>query len=423
MNKSVIPASLILIILLPCYLISAAGFWPGKFNEGQAIKLDAPPTAAQTAVPGIQLSVEEVLVSGLTRPLQVTHAGDGSHRLFVVEQEGVIRVVKNGQVLPVPFLDLSRLASCCGELGLLGLAFHPNYERNGYFYVNYTRKEDWVTVIARYTVSKNADKADPTSALTLLTVAQPYNTHKGGQLTFSPLDGYLYVGMGDGGPQGDPDNRAQDKNILLGKILRLDVDGDLPYAVPPDNPYVGRAGADEIWAIGLRNPWRFSFDRATGDLYIGDVGQDTWEEINYQAARTPGGVNFGWRCEEGTHPYNFVGDCVSATITDPIAEYDHSLGIAVIGGFVYRGLHYPALVGTYFFADFGSGRIWSLRKTGPAPWSAPQQVLDTDFNISAFGEDEAGELYIVEYTAEPGHAKIRRLAALNTPSLTHSPLK
>lgn len=423
MNKSVIPISFTLIILIPCYLISAAGFWPGKFNEGQAVKLDPLPAATQAATPGSQLSAEEVLVSGLTRPLQVTHAGDGSHRLFVVEQEGRIRVIKNGQVLPVPFLDLSRLVSCCGELGLLGLAFHPNFERNGYFYVNYTRKEDWVTVIARYTVSKNADKADPTSALTLLTVAQPYNTHNGGQLTFSPLDGCLYVGMGDGGPQGDPDNRAQNKNTLLGKILRLDVDGESPYAVPPDNPYVGRAGADEIWASGLRNPWRFSFDRATGDLYIGDVGQDTWEEINYQAARTPGGVNFGWRCQEGTHPYNFTAACASATLTDPIAGYDHSLGIAVIGGFVYRGLRYPALVGTYFFADFGSGRIWSLRKIGPTTWSVPRQVLDTDFNISAFGEDEAGELYIVEYTAEPSHGQIRRLAALDVPPLTQSTLK
>jgi len=405
MNKSIILAGLTLIILAPCYLFFTAGVWSGKFNEGQAVKIvNLPqPTAAVT------FSVEEVIASGFTRPLYLTHAGDGSQRLFVVEQEGRIWVVKNGQVLPTPFLDLRGLVSYYGEMGLLGLAFHPHYAHNGYFYVNYTRKEDWVTVIARYTVSKNADKADPASALTLLTVAQPYNTHKGGQLTFSPRDGYLYAGLGDGGPQGDPDNRAQNKNILLGKILRLDVDSDLPYAIPPDNPYVGRAGADEIWAIGLRNPWRFSFDRANGDLYIGDVGQNKWEEIDYQAAQTPGGINFGWRCREGTHSYKFADTCALAAITDPIAEYDHSLGIAVIGGYVYRGQRYPALVGTYFFADFGSGRIWSLQKTGPDAWTAPQQILDTDLSISAFGEDEAGELYVVAYALD-GAGQIRRLS-------------
>jgi uncharacterized repeat protein (TIGR01451 family) len=363
----------------------------------------------------IQITVDEIVASGFTHPVQVTHAGDGSGRLFVVEQPGTIWILKNGEVLDKPFLDLTDQVDYGGERGLLGLAFHPNYRANGYFYVNYTRAGDGATVIARYHVSTgNPDVAAPESAEVLLTVGQPYGNHNGGQLLFGPLDGYLYVGMGDGGSGGDPLNHAQNVTTLLGAMLRLDVDDSSPYSIPPDNPFVGHDGRDEIWAIGLRNPWRFSFDRETGDLYIGDVGQNLWEEIDYQAASTPGGVNFGWRCKEGTHDYDFSGGCPQLILTDPIAEYSHTEGRSVTGGFVYRGRRYPALVGRYFYADYVTGKIWSLYKTGSEPdtWAPPQLELDTGLNISAFGEDEDGELYVVDLSG----GTIRRLADVNGPS-------
>ena len=366
-------------------------------------------------LPDVQITIDEIAASGLAQPVQVTHAGDGSERLFVVEQSGTIRIVKNGTVLATPFLDLSSQVIYGGERGLLGIAFHPNYRTNGYFYINYTRAGDGATVIARYRVSAaNPDLADPGSAQVLLTVDQPYANHNGGQLLFSPVDGYLYVGMGDGGSGGDPLNHAQNINTLLGAMLRLDVDRGSPYASPSDNPYVGREGRDEIWAIGLRNPWRFSFDRQTGDLYIGDVGQNQWEEIDYQAANTPGGLNFGWRCKEGTHNYNFSGDCPSLQLVDPIAEYSHSEGRSVTGGFVYRGRDYPALVGRYFYADYVEGKIWSLYKinSNPDTWSTPELEIDTGLNISAFGEDKDGELYVVDRTG----GTIRRLADANGPA-------
>jgi len=334
----------------------------------------------------------------------------------VVEQRGQNKIIKNGAVLATPFLDIRQLVRSPednggSEQGLLGLAFHPNYESNGYFYLNYT-DNNGDTVIARYTVSGNPDLADSASAVTLLGVAQPYSNHNGGQLLFSPIDGYLYIGMGDGGSGGDPQNNAQNINSLLGAMLRIDVDSSSPYAIPADNPYANSAGADEIWAIGLRNPWRFSFDRATGDLYIGDVGQNVWEEVSYQAANTPGGVNFGWRCREGAHNFDFSGSCSSLTLTDPIAEYDHNEGNAVTGGFVYRGPLYNNLVGRYFFADYGRGKIWSIYQTGPGIWSNKELELDTNFLISAFGEDEAGELYVVGYS----NGTIYHLADANGPS-------
>jgi uncharacterized repeat protein (TIGR01451 family) len=363
----------------------------------------------------VQITVDEVVASGFGNPIQVTHAGDGSNRLFIVEQTGQIHIVKQRAVLPTAFLDLSDLITYGGERGLLGLAFHPNYRDNGHFYVNYTRAGDGATVIARYSVSaSNPDAGDPGSAFVLLTIDQPYGNHNGGQLLFSPFDGCLYVGMGDGGSGGDPLNNGQDIHTFLGAMLRLDVDHGMPYAIPPGNPYVLTDGLDEIWAIGLRNPWRFSFDRETGDLYIGDVGQNLWEEIDYHAAGTPGGVNFGWRCKEGTHDYSFSGDCLTAELTDPIAEYSHAEGRSVTGGFVYRGLAYPALDGTYFYADYVEGKIWSLHKTGSSPdtWSTPALELDTGLNISAFGEDEDGEIYVVDRTG----GAIRRLADVNGPA-------
>ncbi|MEW5870987.1 MAG: PQQ-dependent sugar dehydrogenase [Chloroflexota bacterium] len=369
--------------------------------------------ASPVAVQDVHINLNQLVASGFTQPVQLTNAGDGSGRLFVVEQIGRVRIIKNGAVLPAPFLDIASLISCCGERGLLGLAFHPNYSSNGYFYVDYTRAADGATVVARYSVSAgNPDLANPASATVLLVAPQPYSNHNAGQILFSPVDGYLYVALGDGGSGGDPLNSGQDTNTLLGSLLRLDVDGGAPYAIPPDNPFVGQPGADEIWAYGLRNPWRFSFDRLTGDLYIGDVGQNLWEEIDFQAAHTPGGTNFGWRCKEATHLYNFSGNCASQTLTDPIAEYDHTLGVSVTGGFVYRGRDYPALRGRYFYADFGSGRVWSLYQASQDPllWSPPELELTSGLNISAFGEDENGELYVVAYNGE-----IRRLADANGP--------
>lgn len=392
---------------------------PSLAQPNRVIDSPAAPPPAQVNPADIQIVLAPAW-SGFTNPVQVTHAGDGSGRLFVVEQRGVIKVIKNGTILGTPFLDIrgqvrSPANGGGSEQGLLGLAFHPNYETNGYFYLNYTNNSGH-TIIARYSVSANPDVANAASTFTLLTINQPYANHNGGQLLFSPLNGYLYIGMGDGGSGGDPGNRAQNINDLLGKMLRIDVDGGSPYAIPPTNPFAATAGADEIWALGLRNPWRFSFDRATGDLYIGDVGQNQWEEISYQAANTPGGVNFGWRCREGAHTYNTDPPCNNPTflntLTDPITEYNHSEGNAVTGGFVYRGPLYPALVGRYFFADYGAGRIWSIYKTGPTSWSNREMELDTSFLISAFGEDEAGELYVVGYN----NGVIYRLADANGPS-------
>ena len=360
---------------------------------------NSPDSFTSTSVSHNIAITNPIVATQFTSPVQVTHAGDGSERLFVVEQNGMIRIIKNGQVLPAPFLDLTSLVIYSGERGLLGLAFHPDFAFNHYFYVNYTRAGDGDTVIARYSISANPDVADPASASILLTINQPDTNHNGGQLLFSPHDGYLYIGMGDGGGAGDPQNYAQNLNSLLGKLLRLDVDGASPYAIPPDNPYVNKAGLDEIWDSGLRNPWRFSFDRLTSDLFIGDVGQGLWEEIDFQAAGDPGGLNYGWRCREGAHDYNFGPSCFISTFTEPVAEYSHSPSCSVTGGFVYRGQDFPNLYGRYFYADFCSGILWSIYQTGASPptFSVPKLELDTTLRISAFGEDETGEIYIVDY--------------------------
>jgi glucose/arabinose dehydrogenase len=354
--------------------------------------------------------VIEPLVSGLRYPVDINHAADGSERLFVIEQEGRIKIIKNGTLQSIPFLDIINRVECCGERGLLGVAFHPAYNTNGFFYVNYTSKqragvaELGDTIIARYEVSsENPEVADPDSESILLVVAQPFSNHNAGKLLFSPIDGYLYIPLGDGGSGGDPGNRAQNPLTLLGKILRIDVDSASPYAIPPDNPFVDSTETlEEIWALGLRNPWRFSFDRETGDMYIGDVGQSTWEEIDYQAAASPGGVNFGWRCREGAHNFNFSTECAALELTDPIAEYGRDLGYSVTGGFVYRGAKYPALFGQYFYADYGTGRIWTTHKLDSENWSSPELELDTSFKISTFGEDESGELYFAHRALSDG---------------------
>ena len=349
------------------------------------------------------------LISGLNSPVAVRHAGDGSGRLFIVEQGGVIRTWDGTAMLPTPFLNITSAVLSGGERGLLGLAFHPDYGNNGFFYVNYTYDFDPTgsvddrTRIARYSVSAgNPDVADPGETV-ILEIDQDFSNHNGGDIHFGP-DGYLYIGMGDGGSGGDPNNRAQDRTQLLGKMLRIDVDGPprgvitgcglvANYAIPLDNPFVGDGNAcDEIWAYGVRNPWRFSFDRRTGAMFIGDVGQNMWEEIDLQPASSSGGENYGWRCYEGTHEYNTTG--CSGPYIDPILEYQHLNGRnSITGGYAYRGHGIAGFDGTYMFADFGTGEIWFATPNGG--WSATVWT-NTSFGISAFGEDEDGEIYVAD---------------------------
>ncbi|HSO24624.1 MAG TPA: PQQ-dependent sugar dehydrogenase [Chondromyces sp.] len=360
----------------------------------------------------------ELVADGFSRPVAVRSAGDGSDRLFVVEQDGRIMVVADGEVLAGPFLDIvPQVESGGGEQGLLGLAFHPDYSNNGFFYVNYTHDPGPgpdVTRVSRFEVSAaDPDVADPASQTILLEFEQDFSNHNGGDLHFGP-DGLLYIATGDGGGAGDPNDRAQDLGTLLGKLLRIDVDGAAPYAVPPDNPFVGAAGArPEIWAYGLRNPWRFSFDRLTGDVFIGDVGQGAVEEVDFQPAASTGGENYGWSCMEGDRAAGF-NPCDGSPLTPPILVYGHGLGCSVTGGYRYRG-RIAALRGFYVFGDFCSGRIWLASESGGA-WSA-ELWADTDVSISSFGEDEGGELYLTDlargelhrFTAPP-EAELRRSA-------------
>ncbi len=334
------------------------------------------------------------VATGLTMPVAITHAGDGSGRLFITAQGGKVRILKGGKLLARPFLDISQRVSCCGEQGLLSIAFHPRYKTNGHVFVNYTNTNG-NTVIARYTVSSNPNVIRLASRRTILNIAQPYANHNGGQLQFGP-DGYLYIGMGDGGGGGDPGNRAQKLNTLLGKMLRIDIDGAAPYQTPPDNPFVGRAGArPEIWARGLRNPWRFSFDRQTGHLFIGDVGQRKWEEVDLQAPASQGGENYGWRRMEGKHCFNPTSNCNNGSLKLPILEYSHSQGCAITGGYRYRGVKVPALRGYYLYADYCEGRLWGARFRSGIGWRTTQ-LRDTDFSISTFGEDQGGEIHFAD---------------------------
>lgn len=360
-----------------------------------------PPTATPTAPfawPQISLTP---IATGLSLPVQVSHAGDATNRLFIVQQGGLIRLVKNGVVQPTSFLDVTSKVSCCGERGLLGLAFPQTYSGTGRFYVAYTNAAGSL-VVARYRASADPDVADAASEEVLLTVPHPgFSNHNGGQIAFSPIDGYLYVGTGDGGGGGDPGNNGQNTTVLLGKILRLDVElptptgTPTPYAIPTTNPAIPTPGARrEIWAWGLRNPWRFAFDRLTGDLYIGDVGQGLWEEVDFQAANSPGGENYGWRVMEGPACYD-PNPCSSVGLTPPVFAYDHGLGCSISGGVVYRGATYPRMHGTYFAGDYCSGRIWGLRREGAVWYSS--MLLDTAHQIVAFGEDEAGDVYAVAY--------------------------
>ncbi|MES0363368.1 MAG: PQQ-dependent sugar dehydrogenase [Desulfobacteria bacterium] len=342
----------------------------------------------------------EPVVTGLSSPVDITHAGDGSGRLFITLQGGRVVIFDGVQILSPPFLDINSLVSSGGERGLLGAAFHPNYVGNGFFYVSYTDTAG-DSVIARYSVSLDPNRADPTSGVILLTIPQPFSNHNGGQLHFGP-DGYLYIGIGDGGSGGDPQNNGQDLGKLLGKILRIDVDSGFPFTVPPDNPFVGVVGArEEIWSFGLRNPWRFSFDRLTGDMFIGDVGQNSWEEVDFQPANSTGGENYGWRLMEGNSCFNPAINCNNGTLTLPILVYDHSVGCSVTGGYLYRGSKNPNLNGLYFYGDFCSGLIWGAQEDGLGGWNTTV-LLDTNFSISTFGEDESGEIYFAHLSATDG---------------------
>jgi glucose/arabinose dehydrogenase len=355
-------------------------------------------TAAAPGDAHIRLALR---ASGLSQPDFLTSAHDGTSRLFIVEKTGRIKIMKDGRIRSTPFLNIASQVSTGAEQGLLGLAFHPNFETNRKLYVNFTNRHG-NTVIREYKVYKsNRNLVNPSTARQVLWIDQPYDNHNGGMLAFGP-DGDLYIGMGDGGSGGDPGNRAQNKGSLLGKMLRIGVnhsDPGLAYHIPASNPYVGVTGRNEIWQLGLRNPWRFSFDRSTHDLWIGDVGQASWEEAD-RATETgsgPGrGINWGWNVLEGTHCYPPGSSCSTAGKTPPLLEYDHGGGrCAITGGYVYRGSEIPVLRGGYVFADYCSGEIWVAAATASAP-AAKTRLLDTGLLISSFGETSAGELYVVD---------------------------
>jgi glucose/arabinose dehydrogenase len=330
--------------------------------------------------------------SGFTTPVGITNAGDD--RLFVVGQRGTIHIVSpDGIVSTQLFLDIRDRLVSGGERGLLGLAFHPQYKTNGYFFVNYTGVDN-TTHISRFRVNPNdSNLADPQSEVKIISIAQPYSNHNGGDLCFGP-DGYLYIGMGDGGSGGDPGNRSQNPKELLGKMLRIDVDNGNPYSIPTTNPFYGSTAIlPEIWAIGLRNPWRFSFDRLTGDLWIADVGQNAVEEVNFQPADSKGGENYGWRCYEGNQAYNSSGCEPGSSYTFPVYAYPQGPECSVTGGYVYRGSATSPLYGKYFFTDYCSDRIWTLHKVGNN-WIKEDFGRFTGNSFSTFGEDAGGKLYV-----------------------------
>jgi glucose/arabinose dehydrogenase len=364
--------------------------------------LPVPPAVGDPAA--VEIALERV-VDGLSSPVFASGAGDGSGRLFVVEQAGVIRIVRGGELAERPFLDIRTRIDAGGERGLLGLAFPPGFgvERDT-FYVHYNDR-DGDTVIASFHVRPDdPDRADPLDERIVFTTRQPYANHNGGWIGFGP-DGMLYVALGDGGSGGDPHGYGQRLDTPLGKMLRIDAlageDGaGAVYEIPPDNPHVGSRARPEIWSTGLRNPWRASFDRATGDLWIGDVGQGSWEEVDRALAADGGGrgVNFGWNVMEGRHCFAPSSGCDRDGLARPIAEYNHELGCTVVGGYVYRGTASPALAGTYIFGDYCSGRIWGLASGGPARQD-PVRLANTDLTISSFGEDDDGEPYVTDLSS------------------------
>ena len=340
-----------------------------------------PPPTSTSQFPDASAFEWRLIAAGLTRPVDLQSAFDGSGRLFIIEKYGVIRILKDGLVLQQPFLNIEdRVNDTSNEMGLLGFAFHPDFEQNGYFYVNYTGAGGH-TRISRFQAS--GDSADPNSEQVLMVIEQPFPNHNGGAVAFGP-DGYLYLGLGDGGSAGDPFKNGQNPNVKLGKILRIDIDNGDPYSIPSDNPF-----GSEIWAYGLRNPWRISFDKANGDLWIGDVGQGEWEEIDYLPAGSPGGANFGWSIMEGNHGYDGQPDL---SLLLPVAEYNHEFGCSVTGGYVYRG-SMPEWNGVYLFGDYCSGTVWGVLPAD-GQWQS-QALFEAGVTITSFGQDDAGEVYLL----------------------------
>jgi glucose/arabinose dehydrogenase len=361
------------------------------------------------------------IANGFTKPVYVCQPPGDNDRLFVLEQKGIIKIIKNGKTVRKPYADLRNKVhnpiTPGDERGLLGLAFHANYQNNGFVYINYSDKNDH-TIVSRFRVASDPDRLDTKSEKVLIKLKQPFSNHNGGHMEFGP-DGYLYISVGDGGKWGDPYNNAQNLGNLFGKILRIDVDTGDPYAIPDDNPFINNEDAkDEIWLYGLRNVWRFSFDWGKGDVYLGDVGQDLWEEIDFVAAENAGGQNFGWRVMEGNHCYNPKEDCEPTGVL-PIFEYPNDAnymkiltgmdepnvdGCSVTGGYVYRGSTISELQGTYFFADYCSGNIWTFKEKNGKATEFQNRTEEINLGgggftnyISSFGEDNNGELYIVDY--------------------------
>jgi len=361
---------------------------------GCGSKSTAPPISGGP-IPALVLTP---VVSGLTSPVDLQFPNDGSGRMFIVQQAGSIRIVNNGSLVATPFLDITAKVSSGGEMGLLGLAFHPQFMQNHLFYVHYDRTVagQIQSVIAEYQVSAgDANLADPNSERILLTVNQPFSNHKGGQIVFGP-DGFLYIGFGDGGSGGDPMGNGQNLQTMLAKMLRIDVNSQSSgkqYAIPPSNPFANGGGLPEIFAYGLRNPWRFSFERGGTRLFVGDVGQDAFEEVDLLES----GKNYGWNVMEGLHCYNPATGCNMTGLTMPIVEYPHAEGEAVMGGFVYKGAAISGLSGAYVFGDYISGTMWKLVESPPGTWTR-STLLSTGRNISSFGQDTAGELYVVDYS-------------------------
>jgi glucose/arabinose dehydrogenase len=345
---------------------------------------EPPPTT------NVQIELD-VVATGLRNPVHLT-APAGDARLFIVEQEGRIRIVQNGQLLPTPFLDIVSKVGSGGERGLLSVAFHPQYRTNGLFFVNYTDRSGH-TNVERYTVTSDPNRADASSARRVLLIQQPYSNHNGGHILFGP-DNMLYVAMGDGGSGGDPQNHGQDRTDLLGDLLRLDVSGD-PYMVPADNPFRNAANVrGEIWAYGLRNPWRIAFDRVAGNLYIADVGQNQVEEINV-VRTSAAGLNYGWRFMEGGRCYNPASNCNRSGLITPVVEYSHSDGCSVTGGLVYRGSRISSLRGHYFYGDYCQGWIRSFRYDNGQAADQRSWDFGNIGSILSFGEDSSGELYVL----------------------------
>lgn len=378
---------LLLGVFLPVVLVGCMAFSSAIVQVSDPCQVSVP----NNATPSFDF---EIVIDDLISPVFFTHANDGSGRNFVVLQDGQIVILQSNLLFPAPFLDISdRVNSIGSEQGLLSVAFHPSFSENGRFFVNYTRQGDGATVIAEFNVGSDPDIASPASERVILTIGQPFGNHNGGQVQFGP-DGFLYIGMGDGGSGGDPEGNGQDLSTLLGSILRIDIDNDdgNAYDVPEDNPFLGTAGArQETWAYGLRNPWRFSFDRCDGRLFLGDVGQQLWEEIDL----IEGGRNYGWNTMEASRCFG-GGACVQGGLELPIGEYSHSGGhCSITGGYVYRGTAVQELIGHYVFADFCSGQFWTLFQSAAGEW-IQMQSINTPFSISSFGEDEAGELYAVD---------------------------